>query len=86
MPKTREIAVRKLTLDEALAKEAYQWMAANVPELLDAIEYEMSSNHLTAEEVRRQVSQNVGPERQALATRCYQAARWMFYIGPEGEL
>lgn len=66
----------KMTLEKALCQDAYQWLGQQAPMLLVAIDNELADG-VSPEQVRWTVSQNVGPERQALAQRCYLAARWL---------
>ncbi len=78
--KARVLAGRDVTLEEAIAEDSFEWMARQAPRLLDAVSFELSAGR-TPEDVRQIVSRQVGPERQALATRCYQAARWIYKYG-----
>lgn len=56
----------------ALNAESYDWLSAQNPDLVSAIEAEVAAG-TKAETIYRMVSQYVGPERQALAVRVRQA-------------
>lgn len=58
----------------AIDQDAYEWLSVYAPIYLDAIEKEMRSGR-TPSDIRQIVSTNIGPDRQALALRCEQAAR-----------
>jgi hypothetical protein len=73
---TKPMTLTKVTLEEAIAEDSCDWLAANAPRMVDAIHNSLISG-LTPEQIRWVVSENVGPDRQGLALRCYQAARWM---------
>lgn len=75
--------MRELSLEEALANDAYEWLAINHPDLIDAIKFEIEKNKRSPEDIKRIVAQQVGPDRNALAMRCYQAARAMYYFPVE---
>jgi hypothetical protein len=68
--------VDNMTLEAAIAEDAYEWMMANSPRLLFAIQHELQRGK-NPDQVRMVVSNSVGPERQSVALRCYQAARWL---------
>jgi len=58
----------------ALDADSYSWLSTQAPELLDAVEQEIAAGR-TPQFLMRQVAAHVGPEREALAMRVYQAAR-----------
>jgi len=57
----------------ALDAESHDWLAAQAPDLLGAVEAEMNRG-ADPDSIYRMVSQHVGAERQALAIRVRQAA------------
>ncbi len=61
---------------EAVDMDAYQWLTAQSPYYLTAIERSIQDG-MTPDEIGRMVSVNVGPDRQQLALRCLQAARYI---------
>lgn len=67
-------AVTRSPILDALDADSWQWMSATSPELLDAIEREVADGKTPAQ-IQRTIAAHVGPERNALATRAYQAAR-----------
>lgn len=66
----------RVTLEEAVAEDAYAWLERNSPLLLQAVNNALSDNKSPAQ-IRMAVSRMVGPDRQGLALRCYQAAQWV---------
>lgn len=58
----------------AIDQDAYEWLAVYAPIYLAAIERELSMGRSPLD-IRQIVSSNIGPDRQALALRCEQAAR-----------
>lgn len=59
---------------DALNAESYQFLSTIAPDLLNAIEGEIG-NGKTAEQIKRMIIGHVGPEREALANRAFQAAQ-----------
>lgn len=61
-------------LQRAVDQDSYAWLSSNAPFYVDAI---LESLRLgsTTEEIRRYLSSQVGPERQAIAIRAEQCAR-----------
>ena len=57
----------------ALDADSYEYLSTQSPELLSAIEAEVAAGK-TPSQCARLVSQYVGPERDGLARRVYQAA------------
>lgn len=68
--------VTKSPILDALNAESYAWLSTQCPELLTAIETEIA-NGRSPEAIARLVAAHVGSERQALATRCFQAASYI---------
>ena len=66
-------------LGAELDKESYLWLAANHPNILDAIEAEVAAGK-TPQDVRLFVLRQTG--RIEIAMRCEQAARW---VASQGE-
>lgn len=64
----------------ALDKMSYEYLATNAPDLVVAIEQEMRAGS-APEAVRFAVQRHVGPDREGLALRCEQAARYMARVG-----
>lgn len=60
----------------ALDRMSYEWLATNAPDLVVAIDQELR-NGTEPEGVRFIVQRHVGPDREGLALRCEQAARYM---------
>lgn len=58
---------------DALNADSYNWLSTTAPDLLNAVEAEVQ-NGKTPEAIARLVASHVGPEREALAIRCRQAA------------
>lgn len=65
---------RRSPVLDALDADSYQWLATQAPDLLTAIELEMGDGR-SPDQLQRLVAAHVGPEREALANRVYQAAR-----------
>ena len=63
-------------LIEAIDRDGYEWLLAYAPHYIAAIEDELRQG-ATPERIRYMVSRNVGPDRQGLALRCEQAARYL---------
>ena len=63
-------------LSAALDYESYSYLLKHAPDLVDAIEKELEAGQ-TPDAIRWFISAQVGPERQALALRAEQAARYM---------
>lgn len=59
---------------DALDADSHQWLSLQNPDLLTAIEIEMGKGK-SPEQIRRMIAAYVGPEREALSLRAYQAAR-----------
>jgi hypothetical protein len=76
MPKQKQQAIPKVTLEAALAEDAYDYLMRYSPRLVDALMHEITHGR-SPKDIQHLVSSNVGPERQALALRCYLAARWV---------
>ena len=60
-------------LDAALDKLSFDWLTANLPELVTALERDAAT--MTPEQIYRHVLTCVGVDRENLALRCKQAAR-----------
>jgi hypothetical protein len=60
----------------ALDKISYEYLATNAPDLVVAIEQELRAG-VQPEGVRFAVQRHVGPDREGLALRCEQAARYI---------
>ena len=58
---------------------AYEWLAANYPQLVQAIDTELS-NGSTPSDVRFVVQQHSGADHDDLALRCEQAARYILAL------
>lgn len=63
-------------LTEALDAMSYQWLSAQAPELVMAIDKELDSGR-NPYQIRLVTQRHVGPDRDGLALRCEQAARHM---------
>lgn len=63
-------------LTEALDAISYQWLTTQAPELVVAIDQELDSGR-TPYQIRLAAQRHVGPDRDGLALRCEQAARYM---------
>lgn len=61
-------------LGAELDRESYLWLAAQYPNILDAIEAEMAAKH-TPQDIRLFVIRQTG--RLEIALRCEQAARYL---------
>jgi type II secretory pathway component PulF len=61
---------------DALDIESYQYLSIAAPDLLAAIEAEVE-NGKSADQIQRLVAAEIGPEREALARRCRQAASYI---------
>ena len=83
-PKYRDTMGLGSRLKRAVALDAYAWLTANAPEYLDAIEGELAEG-MSPEQVGRILSRELGPDRDALAHRCRQAAEWIRHRQAEGE-
>lgn len=60
----------------ALDRLSYEWLSVNAPELVLAVAKELE-NGLDPAAIRFVVQRHVGPDREGLALRCEQAARYM---------
>lgn len=60
----------------ALDRMSYEWLATNAPDLLIAIDLELRAG-TEPDGVRFIVQRHVGPDRENLALRCEQAARYI---------
>ena len=60
----------------AIDADAFDWLVRQAPVYVSAIEAELQAGR-TPTEIRYIVQTNIGPDRQALALRCEQAARHM---------
>ena len=67
-------------LTSALDRMSYEYLATNAPDLVVAIDQELRAG-AEPETVRFIVQRHVGPDREGLALRCEQAAR---YIASQG--
>jgi hypothetical protein len=67
-------------LTEALDAMSYQWLSAQVPELVMAIEAELTGGR-SPYQIRLLAQRHVGPDRDGLALRREQAARHMQALG-----
>lgn len=65
-------------LGAELDKESYLWLASNHPNILDAIEAEVSAGR-TPQDIRLFVIRQTG--RPEIALRCEQAARYIVAVG-----
>lgn len=63
-------------LTNALDRMSYEYLSTNAPDLILAIDQELRGG-MEPEGVRFIVQRHVGPERDGLALRCEQAARYM---------
>jgi hypothetical protein len=63
-------------LSDALDQESYNYLMKNSTELVNAIENELEAGY-TPDAIRWYVSSQVGPDRQPLALRAEQAARYI---------
>ncbi len=63
-------------LTAALDRMSYEYLATNAPDLLIAIDLELRSG-TEPDGIRFIVQKHVGPDREGLALRCEQAARYM---------
>lgn len=63
-------------LTNALDRMSYEYLSTTAPDLIVAIGQELRSG-VAPETVRFIVQRHVGPERDGLALRCEQAARYM---------
>lgn len=64
------------SLSFALDQMSYEYFAINAPNLIVAIDDELQNGTLP-EGVKFIVQSHVGPDREGLAMRCEQAARYM---------
>lgn len=76
--RTRAPAATALALD----KYSHEWLSSNYPDLVTAIEIDMTRG-ATPQGIRFLVQQRVGPDRESLALRCEQAARHMMTLQME---
>ena len=60
----------------AIDADAFDWLVRYAPVYVEAIEKELRTGR-SPSEIRYIVQTNIGPDRQALALRCEQAARHM---------
>lgn len=68
-----------MTTDPLMAvidRDGYEYLEVQQPEYLQAVNQELQAGN-TPDEIRRKVLRLAGPDRQALAMRCCQAARHM---------
>ena len=63
-------------LTAALDRMSYEWLSTNAPDIIVAIDQELR-NGTGPEGIRFIVQRHVGPDREGLALRCEQAARYM---------
>ena len=63
-------------LTTALDRMSYEYLATNAPDLVVAIDQELHAGS-APESIRFIVQRHVGPDREGLALRCEQAARYM---------
>ena len=63
-------------LAAALDRMSYEWLSTNAPDLVVAIDQELQVG-TEPEGIRFIVQRHVGPDREGLALRCEQAARYM---------
>ena len=63
-------------LGRAIDQDAYNWLSKTAPGYLEAIELELNSG-FTPAEIRWFISSRVGEDRQGIAIRCEQAARYI---------
>ncbi len=63
-------------LTAALDRMSYEWLSTNAPDIIVAIDHELR-NGTGPEGIRFIVQRHVGPDREGLALRCEQAARYM---------
>lgn len=65
-----------IALGDALDRMSYQYLATNAPDLIMAIDTDLR-NGMEPEGIRFFVQRWVGVDRENLALRCEQAARYM---------
>jgi hypothetical protein len=63
-------------LEKAINADSYQYLLNHSPALVDAIESELRGGH-SPSDIRWFISAKVGPDRQPIALRCEQAARYI---------
>ncbi|MBP8293899.1 MAG: hypothetical protein KAX65_14070 [Caldilineaceae bacterium] len=63
-------------LTAALDRMSYEYLSTNAPDLVVAIDRELRTG-AQPEAIRFIVQRHVGPDREGLALRCEQAARYM---------
>jgi hypothetical protein len=63
-------------LAAALDRMSYEYLSTNAPDLIVAINQELQ-NGIDPKGIRFIVQRHVGPDREGLALRCEQAARYM---------
>ena len=63
-------------LAAALDRLSYEYLSTNAPDLFVAIDQELRAG-AEPESIRFIVQRHVGPDREGLAMRCEQAARYM---------
>lgn len=61
---------------DAIDADAFDWLTQYAPRYIEAIETELRGGR-TPDQIRYIMASNVGPDRTALVSRCYQAARHM---------
>ena len=66
------------SLSAAIDADGYEWLLSNAPTYVEAIERAVEAGK-TPEFIRAYVAVRVGPDRQALALRCEQAARHIIW-------
>jgi len=63
-------------LQKAIYQESYEWMMSYAPMLVDAIEKELKTGN-KSKAIHIKATHELGPDRQALALRCYQVAMYL---------
>ena len=65
-----------LELDREIWKSDYDWLTENQPGYLAGIEHALGRG-ATPEAIHRHLLRHIGPDRRALALRCFHAAHWI---------
>ena len=76
MSTTNGKSLTGVALTAALDRMSYEYLSTNAPDLVVAIDKELRSG-AEPEGIRFIVQRHVGPDREGLALRCEQAARYM---------
>ncbi len=65
-----------LELDQVLEQESWEYLSDNYPPLAQAVQKAVAQG-VRPEDIRRRVMQKLGAHREALATRCELAAKYL---------